>query len=201
MSAGFVPRRFARDARGQTLLEFTLVMPLILLLSLGVVEVSWALLDQHIVTKMTREGSNLISRDTTLQDAVTAMRTMSSRPVDFDSGNSRVIFSVLKMGATVGTPNYGHIILYRRHAYGGLTGKASKLTTAGVGSFRGAPDFEAINSDNDTGLRITTLPPNLTMIVGGMLYVTEIYTQHTTLTPFEHFGPLLPETLYSIAYF
>ena len=51
------------------------------MLVLGVVEVSYALLDQHVVTKLTREGSNLISRDTSLQDAATAMRSMSSRPV------------------------------------------------------------------------------------------------------------------------
>ena len=70
--------------RGQSLIEFTLVLPLVLVTVLGVVEVSYALLDQHIVTKLTREGSNLISRNTALGDAATAMRTMSTRPVDLD---------------------------------------------------------------------------------------------------------------------
>ena len=50
------------------------------MLSLGVVEVGYALLDQHVVTKLTREGSNLISRDVTLQDAATAMQSMTTRP-------------------------------------------------------------------------------------------------------------------------
>ena len=44
-------------------------MPLVLVLVLGVIEVGYALLDQHVVTKLTREGSNLISRDTSLADA------------------------------------------------------------------------------------------------------------------------------------
>ena len=48
---------------GQSLLEFALVTPLLVTLALGVLETGFALFDQHVVTKMTREGSNLISRD------------------------------------------------------------------------------------------------------------------------------------------
>ena len=48
------------SARGQSLLEFALIMPLILVVALGVVEVGYALLDQHVITKLTREGSNLL---------------------------------------------------------------------------------------------------------------------------------------------
>ena len=59
--------------RGQSLVEFTLVLPLLIVTALGVVEVSYAMLDQHIVTKLTREGSNLISRSTTLGDAANAL--------------------------------------------------------------------------------------------------------------------------------
>ena len=58
------------SASGQGLLEFALILPLLMVLVLGVVEVSYALLDQHVVTKLTREGSNMISRDTTLDDAL-----------------------------------------------------------------------------------------------------------------------------------
>ena len=98
-------RQRARDARGQTLVEFAMVLPLVLVLALGVIEVGYALLDQHVVTKLTREGSNLISRDTSLQDAGTALRSMSTRPVDFAT-SSTVIFSVIKKVATVGRSNY-----------------------------------------------------------------------------------------------
>jgi hypothetical protein len=38
--------------------------------------------NQQVVTKLTREGSNLISRDTSLQDAATAMASLSTRPVN-----------------------------------------------------------------------------------------------------------------------
>jgi hypothetical protein len=191
-------RRTVASERGQTLLEFSLVMPLLLLMSLGVVEVGWALMDQHVVTKMTREGSNLISRDTSLADALNVMRSMTSRQVDFDSG-STVIFSVIKKGATIGTANYNQDILYQRFRYGTLS-NASTIGTAGAGSFGGAPDYIAANADSDTNLRVTNMPVAISA-PGGMIYVTEIFSSHVRITPLDRLGVSIPQTLYSIAYF
>lgn len=192
-------QRFAA-CQGQALVEFAFIVPLLIVLALGVVEVSYALLDQHVVTKLTREGSNLISRDTSLADAATAMKSMSSRPLNFDNG-SRLIFSVIKKGATTGTTNYDKVILYQRYEYGTLSGVKSALSTKGTGAFRGAPEYEAINSDGDASLQLTNMPPNLALVRGGMLYVTEIYTKHPVITPLDRFGITVPSTLYSIAYF
>jgi Flp pilus assembly protein TadG len=193
-------RRMARDTGGQSLIEAALIMPLFIVIVLGVVEVGYALLDQNVASTMTREGSNLISRDTSLQDAAQVLRTIASRPVNFDDGTSKVIFSVLKRGETTGTANYDRIILYQRYQYGTYPG-ASKLATAGGGSFGGAPNYEAVNSDNNTGLRVTNVPSNLVAVRGGLIYVTEIYTRHTLITPLDRFGVRVPETLYSVAYF
>jgi hypothetical protein len=109
-------QRFGSN-RGQSLLEFALIMPFILLVALGVIEIGYALLDQHVVTKLTREGSNLISRDVKINDVVSAMRTMSTRPVDFDT-RSRMILTVLRKGGTPGTANYDQVIVYQRHEFG-----------------------------------------------------------------------------------
>ena len=184
--------------RGQGILEFAIVLPLVLILVLGVVEIGYALLDQHIVTKLTREGSNLISRNTSLQDAASVMRTMSTRPVDFSNG-SKMIFSVVKKGATTGTNNFNHDILYQRYEYGTLA-RQSVLQTRGSGSFGSGPEYEAANSDSDTGLQITNLPTGL-VAAGGMVYITEIYSTHTLITPFDRFSVAVPQLLYSIAYF
>jgi len=192
-------RRLA-DAAGQGLIEFALIMPIFLLLVLGVVEIGYAMLDQHVVTKLTREGSNLISRDTTLQDAATAMRTMSTRPVNLSGTTSRLILSVIKRGGTTGTPNYDKDILYQRLQIGGLP-QASRLQTRGAVSFGGAPDYTAANADTNTNLQITNLPGSVVLAPGGMLYVTEVYTAHSSITPLQGFGLTMPDTLYSIAYF
>jgi uncharacterized protein (UPF0333 family) len=186
-----------KDDSGQTLLEFALVVPLILLLLLGVIEVSYAVLDQHVVSKLSREGSNLISRDTSLADAAAAMRSMSSRPVNFNDGSSKVIFSVLKNVATIGATNYNKPVLYQRYEYGSFPG--SSTLTFGGGSFGAGPEFQAVNSDNDARLQVANVPA--VMALGGMLYVTEIYSRHALITPFDRFGVTLPQSLYSIAYF
>jgi hypothetical protein len=149
---------------------------------------------------MTREGSNLISRDASLADAATAMRNISSRPINFTDGSSKIIFSVIKNVATDGAPNYDRAILYQRYVYGSYPG-SSALTTAGSGSYGGAPNYTAANSDSDTGLRVTNLPGGMSLSLGGMMYVTEIYTRHTLITPLNRFGVTVPSSLYSIAYF
>jgi Flp pilus assembly protein TadG len=189
------------NQRGQSLVEFALIVPLVMLVAFGVIEVGYALLDQHVVTKLTREGSNLISRDVAISDALNAMRTMSTRPVDFNSSRSRIIFSVLRKGTTTGTPNYNQPILYQRFEYGGLTGVQSVLQTAGTGAYRGSPDYEAVNADTDTRIQLPSLPANLSLSLNGSLYVTEIYTTHDLITPLSGFGVSVPGTLYSIAYF
>lgn len=188
------------SASGQSIVEFALVVPFLVVLVLGIAELGYALLDSHIVTKMTRESSNLISRDASIQDAVTAMVGMSSRPVNFTNGSSKIIFSVVMKVATPSKPNTSKPILYQRYVYGTYAG-TSALTTAGTGSYGGAPDYQAANADTDTRLQVTNLPNAATMPDGGYMYITEIYTRHTLITPLDRFGITVPQTLYSIAYF
>lgn len=196
-------RQRACSPRGQSLLEFSLSLPLLLVLVLGVTEVSYALLDQHVVTKLAREGSNLISRDTSPLDAATALSSMTTPPVNF-AASSKVIFSVIKNVQTAAAPNFNKSILYQRYVYGSLsdpTAKSTLNTVTNVGGNLGSsPEYQAPNSDNDTGLQITNLPAGL-VVAGGMLYVTEIYTAHALITPFDKFGIQVPKLLYSIAYF
>ncbi len=194
--------RFAqrlRDTRGQSIIEMAMVTPLLVLIVLGVVEVSYGLLDQHVVTRLTREGSNLISRNTSLGDAATALQSMEAAPVDFSS-KSKVIFSVLWNVPSTTASNYGKTILYARYAYGAGSG-TSVISTAGSGSFGGAPDYQANNPDNDTSLQIKTLPAGLSLSTGDMVYVTEIFTAHQLITPLDKFGVHMPTTLSSVAYF
>lgn len=190
----------ASDSGGQSLIEVALILPLVIALVLGVVEVGYALLDEHIVTKLAREGSNMISRDASLLDARSALIQMSNGAVNFTNGNSKVIFSVVKMGATAGTVNNNVVFLYARHEYGGFAG-SSLLSTAGSASFGGPPDYVAANADNNPNLRVTNLPNNLLVVPGAMIYLTEIYSRHTLITPLDRFGISVPTTLSSIAYF
>ena len=192
-------RRTLADQRGQSIVEFAIVMPLFLMIVLGIVEVGFALMDQHVTTRLTREGSNLISRDTPMTEAAAAVRSMASRPVNFDDGSSKLIFSVLKRGETTGTTNYNQVFVYQRYEYGSYPG-TSKLSTRGSGAFNG-PNYEAANSDSNSSLQLTSGPTNLIGVPGGLIFVTEIYTRHKLITPLDRLGITVPQTLYSIAYF
>jgi hypothetical protein len=193
-------RRRARGTDGQSVMEFALIMPLILMVVLAVIELGVAILDKHAVTRLAREGSNLISRDTTLEDARNAMAGLSSRPVNF-STSSTLIFSVLKRGSRTGTTNFDRLYLYQRHRYGALPNN-SMLSTAGSASPGGPPNYEFANPDNNGALQITNAPSTLVVSRGGMIYVTEVYTTHELYTPLTNFGFFtVPTTLYSIAYF
>jgi len=192
--------RRAASSSGQSLIEMALILPLCVVLVLGVIEVGYALMDEHIVTKLAREGSNMISRDTSLMDARSALITMSSGPVNFNSANSTVILSVIKMGATLGTANFNQVFIYQRHQYGGFA-TSSVLSTAGSPSFGGPPDYVAPNADNNANLRVTNLPANLLTVPGTMVYLCEIYSRHNLITPLNNFGITTPPTLKSIAYF
>jgi Flp pilus assembly protein TadG len=189
----------AASDKGQTMVEMAIVLPIIMMVSLGVIEVSYAVLHQHVISRITREGANLISRDVTLLDASNALKSMSTKPVDFTNG-SQLVLSVLRKGSAAGTANFDKVVLYQRYSIGTL-GAASTLSTAGAGSFGGQPEFKAFNSDTDANLRITNLPANVDISRGGLLFVAEVFTQHTPLTPLDKFGVTVPPTLRSIAFF
>ncbi|HTY63385.1 MAG TPA: TadE family protein [Acidobacteriota bacterium] len=190
-----------RSSRGQVLVELAIVMPLLILIVLGVVEMSYLLYDQHVLIRLSREGSNLISRDVSLGDAGTAMTSMVNPPVDLSSSNSKMIFTVLTKYSSGANTNY--VIVYQRYEIGSLTA-ASAFTTQGAlssSSFGSAPDYIAVNPANDTNLRVTNVPSSLTLNQGQFVYVTEIYSRHALITYLNNFGVSLPSTLYSIAYF
>ncbi len=191
-----------RDSSGQSMVEMAMILPLVVTLVLGMIELSYALLDQHVVTKLTREGSNLISRDASIDDAYSALQGMATRPIDFVT-RTKVIFTVVRNVNTTGAANFGQNIVYQRRIAGaGGVGAGSAITCGcTAGSFGPGPDYIANNSDNNTSLRVTGGVPANSIGPGGSLYVTEIYSSHPLITPLTRFGINVPSTLYSIAYF
>jgi Flp pilus assembly protein TadG len=185
-----------RSSQGQSIVEFAICLPVLLLLSLGVVEASNALMSQHVITKVAREGSNMISRETKMLDAATALQTMSASPGTFNA-TTKVIFSVLMRSQT--GSNSGSLVLYQRYQFGNGALPGSRLN--GSGTFNAANDYTANNPNNDAALRVTNAPAGIAAEPGGMIYVTEVYTTYTTLTPVTNLGIPIPSILYSIAYF
>jgi hypothetical protein len=184
--------------QGQTLVEFAMVVPLLLLLVLGVIEIGYALYENHLIIKLAREGANLTSRQTTIQEAENAILAATTRPIRFDQ-DGKLIFSVIKLGT--GGGNLNQPIIAQRRVVGTLS-VPSVLGDPVTSAYNGPPNYAAQDPNNDTRIRISgALPNGLTLTAGKSVFVTEVYTHHDLITPFENFGPSLPTNLYASAYF
>src|SRR5437762_13897752 len=85
-----------RRESGQALCEFALTLPILMALVLGVIELGYALFQTQLITSMSREGSNLISRQVTIGDAEAALETMS--PLVRLDTNRAPSWPVVKLG-------------------------------------------------------------------------------------------------------
>src|SRR6266404_2534408 len=162
------------------------------LFELGVIEFGYALFQVQLVTSMAREGSNLIARQVTINDAEAALQTMSGL-VRFDA-NSTLIFSVVRLG--VGGVNNNVPIIVQRHSVGAFA--SSVLGDPPQNEYQGSPDYNAYDPDNDDTIRVSGVLPNgFTLTPGESVYVTEVFTQRTSIVPFMP----LPAMLHASAYF
>ena len=188
--------RDRKHEAGQALFEFGVTLPILMALVLGVIEFGYALFQIQLVTSMAREGSNLIARQVSINDAEAALGVMSGL-VQFDA-NSTLIFSVVRLGA--GGPlavNNNVPIIVQRHSVGAFAA-SSVLGDPPQSAYQGSPDYNAVNPDNDPSIRVSgALPNGLTLTPGESVYVTEVFTQRTSIVPFLP----LPATLRAAAYF
>jgi len=86
-------------ARGSSLVELAIILPVLMLLVLGVVDFARAIQFNNILVAMSREGANLASRTTTpTQDIITALNSTAA-PLAM-SGNGMIYITQI-IGAKV----------------------------------------------------------------------------------------------------
>jgi hypothetical protein len=185
---------------GQTLAEMGVILPVLLILMFGMLELGWALFQSNVIRGYVRESSNLISRNVEISEAEAAIISASNSggPVLIDpaSADSRMIISVVTLGAA-GGPNAGVPIILKRHFVGTMAAN-SVLGNPSQGNYGGANVDYIANNANSTSIRVTgALPNGYTLPVGQSLYVTEIFTRRGTIV---NLG-LAPQTLYAAAFF
>jgi Flp pilus assembly protein TadG len=167
------------NSSGQAAVELAMTTVILLVLMCAAADFGCALNDMQILSELTRQGSNLASRGTTL--AQTNADLLAG-----DSGlglasNGRVVITQL----TQATPRAGGPYTVAAQAYS-LTGisQTSKVAPSGSGTITltGAPALQT----------------------GQSLFVTEIFYTYTALTGI---GALtggavgMPSVLYDVAYF
>jgi len=168
--------RRQESERGQALLEFAVCIFVLLTLVCGLIDVSRMLHDKQVMSGLTRQGSNLASRGTDLQDTVTALVTQGSA---LDVGTQgKIILTSVAEGAN-GMPQ--------------ITGQAE--STGGI----------AATSAIGNGVGQTATVPaaaNPVLQKGQTIYVTEVFYSFQTITPIGNLLKLaLSSKLYEAAYF
>jgi TadE-like protein len=105
-------QKIFRSKKGQSLIELTLITPLMLLLVFGVVEVGSVISTYLTITHTTREGANLTSRGTPPNIALAAIKAAAAPTIRDDNlAQWRIIYSrLVQKKNTPCTPSCTYVI-------------------------------------------------------------------------------------------
>jgi len=161
---------------GQALFELALLVPMLCLVIFGIIDYGRVLDQEQIMVDLSRQGSNMASRGTTLSAAADAV-VQGSGGLNLSQAGEVIITSVARV-SSVDTIT-GQVVE-------GKLSAASKIGT-GVGSKATVPavvdDVFANNS-------------------GQTMYITEVYCSFQQITPLAKMWSLvMPSALYQVAYF
>ena len=158
---------------GQAALEFALIASLMLVLLCALIDFSRAIHYVQVLAGLSRQGSNLASRGSTLSDSAAAV--MAGAPFDLSSKGEVIITSVT---------NINRVYTITDQFSQGSISQNSRVGK-GVGQTASVPSSAA-----------PMLQP------GQTIYITEIYYSYQAITPIQKLLRIvMPSTLYQAAYF
>jgi Flp pilus assembly protein TadG len=165
-----------RSQSGQAFIEFTFVALMMFIMLFGLIDFSRFLYEREVMVNLSREGSNLASRGTSITGTVSAV-VLASNPLNLTNTGAGVIVTAVT--------NYGSgFQISEQLATGGITSASSKIGN-GAGTAATLP------------ANVINLPP-----ANQTLYITEVFCTYHPVTPI---GKLLqvtlPPTNYDAAYF
>jgi Flp pilus assembly protein TadG len=171
---GSVCRKIALAEPGQAAVEFALLASLMLVLLCMAVDFCRAIHSEQLMAGLSRQGSNLASRGTTLSDSAAAV-IGGSASLDLSTKGEVIITSVTNINRAYKITD--------QFSQGGIS-KNSKVGK-GVGNTASVPASAT-----------AMLQP------GQTIYITEIFYSYQPITPIQNLVKiLLPSTLYEAAYF
>lgn len=160
---------------GQSMVELALVVPFLLVLSLGVADVGRALLFNNILTNMSREGANLASR--TAQSPAFIIDTLNetAAPLNMATHGMGILSRVKAIDGGSGTVIT--VVFEQYRAVSGNTSLSSKLWVCPSWASSGSCNLPAAATS-----RVVTLP--FTLELGYEVNVMETIYEYTPLTNF-----------------
>lgn len=154
------------------------MVPLLCLIMFAIIDYSRVLNAEQVLVDLTRQGSNMASRGTTLSAAALAL-VQGSAPLTLAVAGEVIITSVARVGSV-------DTIMGQAILSAGSVSTASKIGI-GVGNKASVPSvIDDIFSKNS----------------GQTIYITEVYYPFQQITPLAKMWSLVvPSTLYQVAYF
>jgi len=172
---GFAWAKRLEDERGEVLVELAMCATLLIILAFGTIEFSQMLLVHQTMAGLTRQGSSLASRGTTLPDTMSAL---------------------VAQGASLNIATNGRIF---------VTEVADINNAPQIINQVESPSGIAAASAVGTGIgNPATMPSSARSILqaGQAIYVTEVFYTYSPMTPVGSFlNKSLASTFYEAAYF
>jgi Flp pilus assembly protein TadG len=103
------PRRnrigLLRRARGVAIAEFVLILPMLLMLMLGALDLGLLTQARLIIANVCREGGSIASRTVALDGSIAALMVSSAQPLQLGGADGRVYVTRIDAGKTAQQPN------------------------------------------------------------------------------------------------
>ncbi len=173
---------------GQSMIEFALIMPILLILLFAVLDLSRAILFNNILINMSREGANLASRTSQNSQFIIDALTHTSAPLEISSRG--IIFLSRVKGVDSGS---GTVISVVEEQYRSVTGDASLMSRVWLCTTWESTGKCALPAA--VSARVVILP--FTLDLGYEVHVVEAIYTYNPLTNF--FLKTSPQ-LYSVTY-
>jgi len=172
--------RAVGNRSGQALVEFVFELMILVVLLFGLIDVSRFLTTRQTLINVSREGSNLSLRQTSLSNAVAAVIASASPLTIGNTGSGptgRVIITEVTSINNVNT-------ITDQYSQGGLTTVSSKIGTG-------------INNPATMPAGVTGIPQP-----DDKVYITEVYYTFEPITPIGKLVQIaFPTQFYDVAYF
>jgi len=162
-------------ARGISMLEFALILPILLTLLLGVMDFSRAIQFNNIISNMSREGANLASR--TLQSSASIISVLHFTAAPLDMKNHGIMY-ISKIKGVDGGNNTVIAVIDEQQRSQSSEGKMtlnSRLWTCNAWTTGSACIIPTA-----TAGRTVTLP--FPLAIGGEVYFVEVVYEYPPVT-------------------
>lgn len=199
-------RRLSRDRRGQSVVEFAVALPFLVLMAVGTFAVGMVI-DRHLTLgQLVRNAGNMFARGisfTSNQNKQFLVDAATGMGMTLDAGKAVVYLSLLQKipatancgGGAGSCANAGEIVIAQRFTVGNTSIDDSRF---GMPQNIGA-DGNHVDFFDDTDA-VATVPASLSgvMVDNEILYAVEAFHEPTTLAfP----GIFAPDLMYSRAFF